>query len=389
MWIEQHGPAWRIRDRAGTKKITIADGYRTKTAAKHALKVLAGDQARGDLVTPRAGEMLLSDWVHDWWEARKSGLRPSTQASEWSRIRTHILPDLGARPLGAITPLEVQRWASDLGKRRSPKTTANAHGALNTIMGGAIAQRLIRTNPCAGTRLPKGIRAEMRFLTEPEAGRLLIALPEHYRPLFLVALGTGLRWGELAGLRVGRVDVLGGTVRVLETLSELPGTGEMVFGPPKTEAGRRTVSLPSEARQALVGLVAGRDKDALVFVTPTGLPLRIRNFRRVWLAATTRAGVEGLRFHDVRHSHVAWLLSAPEPPGLTSVQRRLGHASITVTSDRYGHLLPAVDERIGRALDAALPKTDWGQSGGSDSTATPDNPPLPTATSTGIGDLSP
>lgn len=386
MWVEKHGPAWRIRDRVGTKKVTVADGYHTKTAAKHAMKVLAGDQARGDLVMPRAGDRLLADWVADWWEARKSGLRPNTQRSEWSRIQTHILPTLGGRPVGAITPLEVQRWASDLGKVRSAKTVANVHGVLNTIMSGAVAERLIRTNPCTGTRLPRGLRAEMRFLTEPEAGRLLAALPGHYRPLFVVALGTGLRWGELAGLRVGRVDVLGGTLRVLETLSELPGSAELVFGPPKTEAGRRTVTLPAEARQALVGLVAGKRADELVFTTTTGLPLRVRNFRRVWLAATARAGVEGLRFHDVRHSHVAWLLSAKEPPSLTAIQRRLGHTSITITSDRYGHLLPAVDERINAALDEALPTWDWGQTGGSESTVTPDNTPEPTAASTGNDD---
>ncbi|MEU4779223.1 site-specific integrase [Micromonospora sp. NPDC023633] len=338
---------------------------------------------------PTAGAKLLGDWVHDWWDARKSGLRPNTQKSEWSRIQTHILPTLGDKPIRDITPLQVQRWVSDLGKRRSAKTVANVHGVLNTIMTGAVAERLIRVNPCAGTRLPRGLRGEMRFLTEPEAGRLLLALPEHYRALFIVALGTGLRWGELAGLRAGRVDVLAGTLRVEETLSELPGSGELVFGPPKTDASRRTVSLPGEARQALVGLVADKRADELVFVTPNGLPLRIRNFRRVWLAAVERAGVEGLRFHDLRHSHVAWLLSAKEPPSLTAIQRRLGHTSITVTSDRYGHLLPAVDERIGRALDAALPKSDWGQTGGTESTAAPDNPPQPTASSTGNGGAGP
>ncbi|GHJ13572.1 tyrosine-type recombinase/integrase [Micromonospora sp. AKA38] len=83
----------------------------------------------------------------------------------------------------------------------------------------------------------------------------------------------------------------------------------------------------------------------------------------MWLTAVAAAGVEGLRFHDLRHSHVAWLLSAKEPPSLTAIQRRLGHASITVTSDRYGHLVPAVDERIAAALDAALPRSGWGRLG--------------------------
>lgn len=382
MWIEKHGSTFRIRDRVGDKKVTVADGYHNKTAAKTALKALAGDQVRGDLVMPSAGEKLLGDWACDWWEARKSGLSPNTQRSEWSRIQTHILPALGDQPVGDIRPLHVQRWVAELGKRRSAKTVANVHGVLNSIMAGAVAQRLIRANPCAGTKLPRGMAAEMRFLTEPEAGRLLAALPEHYRPLFLTALGTGLRWGELAGLRAGRVDVLAGILRVEETLSELPGSGELVFGPPKTSGSRRTVTLPSEVRQALVGLVADLGPADLVFRTTSGLPLRIRNFRRIWLAATERAGVKGLRFHDLRHSHVAWLLSAKEPPNLTAIQRRLGHASITITSDRYGHLLPAVDERISQALDAALPRSDWGQTGGSAPTDPTDNHRQPPASST-------
>lgn len=374
MWIEQHGPAWRIRDRVGGKKVTIADGYRTKTAARKALTALAGDQIRGDLITPKAGQVTLAEWTHKWWAARVSHLAPNTQRSEWSRIVTHILPPLGDQAVGDISPLMVQRWATELGQRRAAKTVSNAHGALHTILAGAVAERLIRTNPCVGTKLPRGQSREIRFLTEPEAGRLVQAMPEHYRPLIVTALGTGLRWAELAGLRVGRVDLLGGTLRVEETLSELAGSGEIVFGPPKTTRSRRTVTLPGEVRQALAGLVAARGSDELVFTTPNVLPLRTRNFRRVWLAACGRAGIDGFTFHGLRHSHVAFLLSAKEVPDLATISRRLGHASISITVDRYGHLLPAVDERIATALDAVLPRGAWGQSGGTDTTRNPAKP---------------
>lgn len=375
MWVEQHGDGrWRIRDRVGGKKVIVADGYRTKTAAKRAMTVLAGDAARGDLISPRDGAVLLRDWIGKWWSARAGHLAPNTQRSEWSRISTHILPTLGDRPVGDITPLMVQRWATELGKARAAKTVSNAHGALHTIMAGAVAERLVRTNPCTGTKLPRGQAQEMKFLTEPEAGRLVLATPEHYRPLVVTALGTGLRWGELAGLRAGRVDLLGGLLRVEETLSELAGSAELVFGPPKTARSRRTVTLPSEVRQALAGLVVARDGQELVFVTPNGLPLRTRNFRRVWLATCVRAGVEGLRFHDLRHSHVAFLLSAKDAPELAAISRRLGHASISITVDRYGHLLPAVDERIATALDAVLPRGAWGQSGGTRPTQDPVKP---------------
>ena len=366
MWVEQHGPAWRIRDRVGGKKVIVADGYKTKTAAKRAMTLLAGDQARGDLVMPRAGSITLGEWIEKWWSARVNQLAPNTQRTEWSRIKTHIVPALGGEALSDLSPLTVQRWVSELGKRKAAKTVANAHGALHTILAGAVDERLIRVNPCANTRLPRRVPREMRFLTEPEAARLVAAMPEYHRALVVTALGTGLRWGELAGLRVGRVDVLGGTLRVEETLSELQGGAELVFGPPKTAWSRRTVSLSDETRQALAGLVMARDVDDLVFIGRDGHPLRTRNFRRVWLTATRTAGVEGVTFHGLRHTHAAWLISAGVP--LTAIQRRLGHASIQITSDRYGHLLPVVDERISQALDAALPRGAWGQTGGIDAT---------------------
>ncbi|MFC6017754.1 tyrosine-type recombinase/integrase [Plantactinospora solaniradicis] len=387
MWIEKHGAGFRIRDRVADRKVTVSDGFPTKTQARAAMKVLVGDQARGDLVMPASGALSLGEWTVEWWDARKSGLAPNTQRSEWSRIKTHIIPELGDASLVSITPLAVQQFVSRLGKRRSAKTVHNVHGVLHTIMAGAVAERLVRVNPCAGTRLPRGTAQEMKFLTEPEAQRLVLAVPEHYRPLVVTALGTGLRWAELAGLRVGRVDVLAATLRVEETMSELAGAAELVFGPPKSARSRRTVSLPSEVQQALIGLTANRKPDELVFRTTTGQPMRVRNFRRVWLAAVARAGVEGLRFHDLRHTHVAWLISGKAT--LTAIQHRLGHASITVTSDRYGHLLPAVDAQIVDVLNEALPRSDWGQDGGSESTPTHDNPPQDTATTSVNGTETP
>lgn len=358
MWIEKHGPTWRVRDLVGGRKVTVASGYATKTAAKHAMTAARADQLRGDLVMPADGEITLGEWTRAWWDARKSGLSPTTQRSEWSRIATLILPPLGELQLAQITPLVVQRWVA--GQARAAKTVANAHGALHSIMGAAVAERLIRSNPCAGTRLPKGERREMRFLTEPEAGRLLSATPQHHRPLVLTALGTGLRWAELAGLRVRRVDVLGGTLLVEETLQELAGTAELVSVPPKTSASRRTVTLPREVRDALVPLVT-RGGEAWVFTSSEGHALRVRNFRRIWKTAVGKAGLDGLRFHDLRHTHASWLIS--HGVALTAIQRRLGHTSITITSDRYGHLLPIVDERIADVLDAALPRS-WGSGGG-------------------------
>lgn len=379
MWTERHGRNYRIRERFGTEVRTIASGYPTKKSAEAATALMRADQLRGDLVLPSAGRIKVGEWVEQWWDARVDGLSPSTRKSEGGRIRNLIAPRLGALEVGALTPIVIQLWVKDLAEAGyAAKTVHNAHGVLHSAMAAAVANRLIKANPCTGTKLPRGEHREMRFLSHVEADRLLIALPEHYRPLVLTALGTGLRWAELAGLRVRRVDLFAKRLRVEETLNEIAGSGELVWGPPKTKASRRTVPINTSVRDALVPLIAGRDRDDLVFTTALGHELRVRNFRRVWLAALDRAGLEpprpkgvrrseGVRFHDCRHSHAAWLISAGRP--LTAVQRRLGHTSITVTSDRYGHLLPEVDEGILDVLDAALPRSTWEQEGSSEPTA--------------------
>lgn len=360
MWVEKNGPTYRIRDLVGGKKVTIGAGYATKTAAKAAMVQAEADALRGDALVPRGDRMLLADWIDQWWPAYAASLKPSSRISAEGIIRRYIRPILGHIPLGDLAPSAVQQWTAGLaagwpGQRAlSVKTIYNAHGLLHKVMSAAIRDRLIRSNPCERTGLPERVEREMRALTEPEAGRLLAAMPEHWRPLVATLLGTGLRWGEAVGLRVGRVDLLARTLRVEETMQELADTAELVFVPPKSRMSRRTVPLPAYVVDALVPLVSSRDRGALVFRAMQGGAVRYRVFRRTWVKAVRAAGLDGLRIHDLRHTHVAWLISAGVP--LTAIQRRLGHASIAVTSDRYGHLMPAVDQGIMTALNAALPK---------------------------------
>lgn len=360
MWVEKNGPTYRIRDLVGGKKLTIGAGYATKTAAKVAMVKAEADALRGDALVPGGDRMPLADWIDQWWPSYAASLKPSSRISAEGILRRYIRPTLGHIPLGDLAPLAVQQWTAGLaagwaGQRPlSVKTIYNAHGLLHKVMSAAIRDRLIRSNPCERTGLPERVHREMRALTEPEAGRLLAAAPAHWRPLLATLLGTGLRWGEAVGLRVHRVDLLAKSLRVEETLQELADTAELVFVPPKSRMSRRTVPLPAYVVDALVPLVTGRDRDALVFRAIQGGPVRYRVFRRTWVRVVAAAGLDGLRIHDLRHTHVAWLISAGVP--LTAIQRRLGHASIAVTSDRYGHLMPAVDQGIMTALDAALPK---------------------------------
>lgn len=370
MWVERHGAAWRVRDRVGGRVVTLAGGYPTKASAAVARDLLRADALRGQALVPRGAEMTLNAWLDMWLPAYEISLKPSAAHSEPGRIKNHVRPLLGHLPLGDIDHLTVQRWVAQLlrgvgstssGKARkalSVKSVRNAHGILYKIMQAAVKAKLIASNPCEDTDLPERRRREMRFLTEPEAARLIAALPAHWRPLVLLLLATGLRWGEAVGLRVGQVDLLARPPRVtiVEQLQELASTGEIVFVEPKSERSRRTVTITRKVALALAPLVSLKGRRDMVFDSPRGGYVRARNFRRTWIKACRAAGLDGLRIHDLRHTHAAWLISDGRP--LTAVQHRLGHSSIAVTSDLYGHLMPAVDEGILAAVDAALEEID-------------------------------
>ncbi len=193
----------------------------------------------------------------------------------------------------------------------------------------------------------------MRFLTADQVGTLAEAAGPDAATLIYTAAYAGLRWGELAGLRVERVNVLRRTVVVVEQLNEL--AGKLSWGPPKTAAGRRAVSIPSALAQMLEVQLTRPEviRSGLVFPTPLGEAMRRSNFaRRVWAPAVQRAGLEWLRFHDLRHTAVALAIGQGAHP--KALQERMGHSSVTVTLDRYGHLYEGLDGQIADALDDVL-----------------------------------
>jgi integrase len=216
-------------------------------------------------------------------------------------------------------------------------------------MQAAVDAGMIARSPCSSVKLPAEQSYEMRFLAPAELIALLDATDEHHRVLVLTAAHAGLRWGELAGLRVPRVDVLRRTVTVVEQLTEVNGV--LAFGPPKTSASRRSVTLPAFLAAALAEQIAARGEpgtNGLVFPAPIGGPLRRSNFRaRAWLPATRKAGLDGPRFHDLRHTAAALAFAQGGHP--KAIQERMGHSSVMVTLDRYGHLFEGLDERIATA----------------------------------------
>jgi integrase len=160
-----------------------------------------------------------------------------------------------------------------------------------------------------------------------------------------------MRWGELAGLRVDRLDLLRRRLHVTQTLVDV--RGQLSFGEPKSAQSRRYISLPPTLVTALAAHLEGH-RSELVFTSEEGDPLRRSNFyRRVWQPACEEAGLTPPpRFHYLRHSHVAMLIAAGVP--MKAIQHRLGHRSIVMTMYVYGHLLPDIDEKLLEGLERQL-----------------------------------
>ncbi|MFI6759402.1 tyrosine-type recombinase/integrase [Micromonospora sp. NPDC050417] len=372
MWIEKNGPTWRVREKIGDKKVTLAGGYETKTAARKALTIMRADALRGDLLVPRGREMTVSELCETWWQdIGPTFTRIKTRESMRGVLNRYIVRLLGDHTLGFLedNPAVVQGWVNDLlagrtkpargaPRRLAPKTVRNAHGLLSQVMKWAITSRkLIRSNPCGGTRLPDEVFTEHYYLTPAEADRLIAALPEHWRPLVLFLLATGCRWSEALGVRAKHLAAVPGKVTFVKKRIE-DEHGQFHDEDIKSRRGRRTVSLTELLNQVLVPLVMVEgDRDRLIFRAIMGGDIRHKEFYVVWHKATEAAGLAGLRVHDLRHTHVAWLIAGNVH--ISAISRRLGHKNISVTDGTYGHLLDMVDVRLVQALEEAMQVIDF------------------------------
>ena len=287
------------------------------------------------------------------WYATTVTLKPKTREDYRSLLHNHVLPAFGNRAVASLDTLAVRAWLAGLVSRGlSPSRAKHAYYVLYAVLEAAIQAGALVRNPAAGVRPPRSHSREMHFLSAAEVERLAEAIVPPYGVLVRVAAYTGLRAGEIAALRVKRLDLLRGTVRVVEAASEVGG--RLIAGPTKTHA-ERTVRLPRFLRDELAAYLASppRDRDAFVFTAPKGGPLRHHNFyQRQFCPALVRAGLPAqIRFHDLRHTCASLLIAQGAHP--KAIQAHLGHSSIQVTMDRYGHLFPDALEHLADRLDAA------------------------------------
>jgi integrase len=318
---------------------------------------------RGTLRAPNGKS--LSEAAEAWLHLAERGdirnrsgrpYKPSTLRGYRRALAERILPVLGSRRLNAITTLDLQtlvdRW---LEEGQAPSTIRNSLKPLQAIYRRARSREGVPVNPTHDLELPTPDPGEIEIVTPEIAARLVDTLPIGDRPTWATALYAGLRYGELRALRWRAVDLNAATISVHESWDPLEGSID-----PKTRTSRRTTPMPSVLRELLFECRERRGEaadDALVFADHDGMPFHAASLYRRADRAWSKAGLPGrLRLHQARHTYASFMIAAGVNAKALSVF--MGHSSIKVTYDLYGHLMPGTEAEAAALLDAFLNRKD-------------------------------
>jgi integrase len=353
---------WQARYRGPDGIMRPADRtFPSKTAAEVWLTRTEAEILNDEWISPDAGRVPFAEYAAAWIDERPN-LRPKTVRLYRYLLRAHLQPAFGALTVAEVKEAHIRRWRKNLiDDGVSTVTAAKAYRLLKAILNTAVDDGVIRRNPCRIKGAGQEKSPERASLTIAQVYALADAIGQRYRALVLLGTFGSLRWGELAALRRGDIDLEACTVRVARQLTETI-SGARSFGPPKSDAGVRLVPFPDVIAADLrwhLNCFAQDGDDALVFTSPAGTPLRHSNFyRRAWFKAVQAAGLSGVHFHDLRHTGNA--LTADAGASLRELMERMGHSSARAaliylhsTSERQRKLADAV----GRQARAELRRT--------------------------------
>ncbi|HET9773138.1 MAG TPA: tyrosine-type recombinase/integrase [Acidimicrobiia bacterium] len=339
----------RYRDASGDE-VAAPQTFPTKGEAGRFLAQVETEMARGEWRDPRLGRVTLAEWVTTYLDGA-GHKRATTRARDEIVLRKHFLPTLGSRPIALITPLDIRRVVEAMAESLAPATVRTNYAVLKAVLNAAVEADLIVKSPCRGIRLMAARKLERPEVRPQDLDRLAAAMRPEYRPVVYVAGVLGLRWSEIAGLRVRHLDFLRRTLTVTETIAEV--SGRLQPATTKSAASRRTLSVPPFLMAMLAEHLAASGRpgpDDLVFTAPAGGPLRVANFRlRVWAPAVEVAGLGDLTFHGLRHAAASFMVGAGEHPRV--IQHRLGHSTARLSLELYAHVSEAADRDAAAHLD--------------------------------------
>jgi integrase len=372
--MRQRSPgSWELAFDMGTdangkrrqKFVTFRGG---KREAQAELNRILADLQSGAYVEPAKETVaqFLERWLRDY---AKSSVTAKTLEGYENIARLHLAPVIGYHPLSKLAPVHIQEYYSralEGGRRGGGSLSASSvlhhHRVLREALQWGVKLQLLARNPADAVEPPRPERKEMRALDADDTRKLLEAVSGSrlYTPI-LLAVTTGMRRGEILALRWADVDLVAATATVCQSLQQV--RGELTLKQPKTARSRRVVSLPAlavdalirhKARQAETRLLLGPDYRNLDLVNanPDGTPMSPGAFTHAFILLAKKAGLPGLRFHDLRHGHASQLGRMNVP--VKVISERLGHSSVAITLDLYSHVLPGMQEDAARKIDAAL-----------------------------------
>jgi integrase len=314
-----------------------------------------------------ASKMTVSQYMERWVESIYSTVRPTTQRRYADMVRLHISPYIGHIQVSKLSPFDVQRlYANRLASGLSPTTVNLLHGILHKALKQGIRLRFLTRNVTEAVDAPKEATPEYATWSQPEVGQFLaVSDADPLAALWRLALLTGMRRGEILGLKWEDVDLARGTLSVKRTVSRGTG-GTFEFGQPKTPRSRRSLALPRSVVQSLqrhrirqaehrLRLGSAYADHGLVFADELGGPVHPNTLGYRFKGLIARAGVPRIRFHDLRHTSATLMLANGEHPKI--VQERLGHADISMTLNRYSHVTMDMQRDAADRLDALVART--------------------------------
>jgi len=351
-----------IGRKPGGKRCTKIFYRKTRKAAQEVLIKYISDRQQGLPIDSE--KKTLATFLISWLENTVKGSRAvNTYKSYANTVLKHIIPVLGEVQLSKLQPQQLQYLYRMKREEGLTRTVQLIHTVLHNALGLAVKWELIPRNIVKVVDTPKVPRKEMKVLTLEEVQRFLrTAQDDPLYALYVVAVTSGLRQGELFAMKWSDLNREAGTVQVQRQLQWVGG--EALFREPKTAKSRRTVTLPEVAIEALrkhkveqakQRLAAGAKWNdlGLIFTSSLGTPLHRSNLlQRYFYPLLKKARVPRVNFHELRHTAATLFLSQNIHPKI--VQERLGHSQISTTLDTYSHVLPTMQQEVADKLDAIL-----------------------------------
>ncbi|MBD0381308.1 tyrosine-type recombinase/integrase [Paenibacillus sedimenti] len=353
--------AFEVKDASGERKTIKKRGFTGKKEARAAEAEARVSWEKGNYIDPST--MLYGEYVKNWL-ANKQDISDQTRATNDGHLKNHIIPEIGQIPLQKVNVTHIEGMVKKLQEKGlAPGTVKKIYNLVQTSFKDAAIKELIVKNPfnlLADGSKPRAKKASVDYWTVDEVREFLGGFEHRLKILFILAIYTGMRRGEILGLRWKDVDFDNGQIRISQILAF---KGKIKDGA-KTTAGNRSISIPpvvvAELKKHRTVVIQEKweakdnykDND-LVICGKDGRPVSWSNFHKFWIRRLEKApNLRKIRFHDLRHTCASLLLSAGTHPKI--VQELLGHSSIKVTLDLYSHMMPNIQADAVKNLEKML-----------------------------------